>query len=172
MQKLSMFFAAVIAATLGFAGTAAAQEPPVNTIKAVGCPIEQSTPAAGGSGECDDFEAPSQDMAGFNSYLCGVADGIDADAEANGQPAPNPLSDGVRGVAEGNPAEAGDCSGDDDDDDDDDGDGNGGNGDDGVSAAQAQNAAADGSLPRTGGALPMAGFVVASLGALTRRLVG
>lgn len=170
MQKLGIFFAATTVALLGMAGTASAQEPPVNTIKSAGCPIDAATAGVNPDGQCDGYEAPSQDMVGFNSYLCGIADGLDADAAANGQPAPNDLSDGVRSVAEGNPVEAGDCSGDDDDDDDDDGTANGGNGSDHVAAAQAQNASADGTLPRTGG-FSIAGFGLVSFGALLRRFV-
>lgn len=172
MEKLGIFFAVTATSLLGMAGTASAQEPPVNTIKSAGCPIDAATAGVDPDGQCEGFEAPSQDMAGFNSYLCGIADGIDADAEANGQPAPNDLSDGVRSVAEGNPVEAGDCSGGDDDetDGDDDDDTNGGNEDDVVAAAKQQSAGADGTLPRTGG-FSVAGFGLVSIGALVRRLI-
>lgn len=169
MKKLGIFLALTAAGVLGLADTASAQEDqPVNTIKSVGCPIDASTAGINPDGQCDGFEAVTPDEAGVRGYLCGVLDGMDADAAALGMPGDTTdLTDSIPPAKE----QRDQCPGDDDDDDDD-GSGKVDFSDGGAVTVQAQNATADGALPRTGGELfAGAGLVLMASGALFRRLL-
>lgn len=178
MQKLGIFLAVTTVALLGMAGTASADGheavcEPIPTTEAAdeqgaefGSPSEDSGPIGpvlGGLKET--CMSNSEDGPNFG-LLCGVADGVVRLTDE--------ISEDIGAEITGSDQYGEACvagAGDDDGDDDDDSNGNGnGNGDDNVAAVQAQNASADGTLPRTG-AFSVAGFGLVSVGALLRRLI-
>jgi hypothetical protein len=203
MRKIGILIALIAAATLGISGTASAQEEEITGVGgAAGCPInnafaEGGAPdfAAMGGQDCSGYPAlknPADDEgASIQTYVCGVVGAtLTASALADGTLNDSVKSDpmwqdncpaGGEKTCEEDPTQAKCPDGDDDDgnddgNDDDDDDGNGGGGGDDTDVAGevvAQNAASDGSLPRTGGGELLAGlgFGLTSLGAVVRRFI-
>lgn len=183
MRKLGIILAVMIAATLGYSGTASAQSQEQFCNDVIGgiaegaadSPIDDTT--AGAQADCNssDPTAPNIDL---NNTLCGLEKDVTETVEPLGA-----VPAGVHGglddfedMAEpegfpdvldfDHPCGAEDPPGDDDDNNGDDDDG------DEVAAVQRSNATADGGLPRTGGELfAGAGLGLMSLGALVRRFL-
>lgn len=180
MRKLGIILAVMVAATLGYSGTASAQEQICEVTGGLAdgtadSPINDTT--AGLDGDCN--ESVAEQKLNANQTLCGlekdVAEsplapaseavaGVHGGLDDNVEP---PLDENIADIVDfDHPCAAGD------DDDDDDGNGNGDDDDAQVEAVQRSNATADGGLPRTGGELfAGAGLGLMSLGALVRRFL-
>ncbi len=185
MRKLGIILAVMIAATLGYSGTASAQQAELcdQVIGGIAdgaaeSPIDDTT--AGLQDDCN--ESFTEQKVNVNETLCGLSSDVGETLDPALGDAVDQVHGGVHGAEEAledgglpdivdadHPCEAEGTNtnntpppADDDDDDD----------DPVVEAVQRSNATADGGLPRTGGELfAGAGFGLMSLGALVRRFL-
>lgn len=193
MRKLGIILAVMIAATLGYSGTASAQQaepirpvcdafqsaadgaPDGDPVNGTGEPFTSTFQGAADS--CN--ESIDNDTVMPTQLLCGITDGLTnagvpdppagVPAAVNDGAVDQPLVDDGTLPTDFYPCDDGDdgctenCGNGPGDDDDDDAE---------VGAVQRSNATADGGLPRTGGELfAGAGFGLMSLGALVRRFL-
>lgn len=184
MRKLGIILAVMIAATLGYSGTASAQQAELcdQVIGGIAdgaaeSPIDDTT--AGLQDDCN--ESFTEQKVNVNETLCG----LQSDVGETLDPALGDVVDQVHGgvheaekaLEDGGLPDIVDadhpCAADEDPPEgDDDDDTNGDDDDTQVEAVQRSNATADGGLPRTGGELfAGAGFGLMSLGALVRRFL-
>lgn len=180
MRKLGILLAVMVAATLGYSGTATAQEQICGLTEEIaggaeGSPIDDTT--AGLDADCK--ESVAEQKVNVNETLCGLSKDVGELTAPELGGAVDTVHGGVHeaetGLEEGGVPDIVDadhpCAAGDDDDDDDNGNGNGDD-DTQVEAVQRNNATPDGGLPRTGGELfAGAGLGLMSLGALVRRFL-
>lgn len=181
MRKLGILLTVMVAATLGYSGTASAQEQICGLTEEIaggaeGSPIDDTT--AGLDADCK--ESVAEQKVNVNETLCGLSKDVGELTAPELGGAVDTVHGGVHeaetGLEEGgvpdiidadHPCAAGNGGGGGDDDDTGDDDDN-----TEVEAVQRTNATADGGLPRTGGELfAGAGLGLMSLGALVRRFL-